>query len=252
MPTGKQQIIYWDTCVFLAWMKDETRPPGDMEGIAEVAKLVMADQVILITSILTRAEILEGKLKPGVIEKYDELMHRSNVVPQNLDPPVARLTSKIRDFYRTTDFELLIPDAIHLATAIHYNTDEFQTFDGVKPKKPRDKRYARSGLLLLDGNVAGHELKIRKPSAAQYELKLKPAEEKPGVKEDERAGTNTALESAKGHEREADPAHSAPVQRSDSGRAQGEAAGEIDDFAKSSYRKIKIKREEETKPEEGG
>jgi hypothetical protein len=69
---------------------------------------------------------------------------------------------------------LLTPDAIHLATAIHYNADEFHTFDGSKPRTPRDKRYTRSGLLLLDGNVAGHGLTVCKPTADQYELRLKP------------------------------------------------------------------------------
>lgn len=82
-----------------------------MEALAEVAKLVQRDQVILITSMLTRAEILESKLKPGVMDKYDLLTRRTNVVPQALDLPVAKLTSKIRDFYLHTDFELLTPDA---------------------------------------------------------------------------------------------------------------------------------------------
>jgi hypothetical protein len=52
----------------------------------------------LVTSI-TRAEVLEGKLKPGVIDKYDLLTRRTKVVPQSLDLLVAKLTSKIRDFY---------------------------------------------------------------------------------------------------------------------------------------------------------
>lgn len=164
MPTGKP-IFYWDTCIFLAWMKDEQRPTGEMEGVAHAAEQVIKEDVILVTSILTRAEILEGKMTKEQMAKYDKMTRRTNVVPQNLDPPVAVLASRIRDFYRTTDFELLIPDAIHLATAIHYNASEFHTFDGSNPKKPRDKRYSRCGLLLLDGNVAGHSLKICKPPA---------------------------------------------------------------------------------------
>jgi predicted nucleic acid-binding protein len=175
MPTGKQQIIYWDTCIFLAWMKDEKRGPGEMEGLKKVADLVSKDQVILITSMLTRAEILESKLKKGVLKLYDAITRRSNVVPNDLDLPIAVLTSKIRDYYLKTDFELLTPDAIHLATAIHYNADEFHTFDGTNPRPPRNpKKYKRCGLLLLDGNVAGYPMKVCKPTADQYELGLKP------------------------------------------------------------------------------
>lgn len=177
MPTGKQQIIYWDTCVFIAWMKDEERPAGEMEGVKRVADLVEKDEVILVTSMLTRAEILESKFTKANVKKYDQVTRRNNVAPQNLDLPVAILTSKIRDYYLSTDFELLTPDAIHLATAIHYNADEFHTFDGSNPRPPRNTtRYKRCGLLLLDGDVAGHKLKICKPTAEQYELKLKPGQ----------------------------------------------------------------------------
>lgn len=183
MPTGKQQqIIYWDTCVFIAWIKDEVRTPGEMEGIKKVADLVEKEKVILITSMLTRAEILESKLKKGDLKKYDQVTRRSNVVPHDLDLPIAVLTSQIRDFYLKTDFELLIPDAIHLATAVHYNADEFHTFDGTNPRPPRNpKRYKRCGLLLLDGNVAGYNLKVCKPTSDQYELRLKPGVQDAGT-----------------------------------------------------------------------
>jgi len=173
MPTGKDHIVYWDTCVFLAWMKDEKRQPGDMEGLGKIASLVERAEVILVTSTLTRAEILNSMTSPDAMKKYDLLLRRSNVVPQNVDLPVAKLTSELMDFYLKSDFELLTPDAIHLATALHYSVNEFHTFDGADPKqKPRNKRYSRTGLLSLDGNVAGKVIKIVRPSADQYELSI--------------------------------------------------------------------------------
>jgi predicted nucleic acid-binding protein len=174
MQTGKKSVFYWDTCIFLAWLKDEKRPAGEMEGIKKVADMVLKDQAILVTATLTRAEILEGRIPKGALKKYDALMRRSNVVPQSLDVPIAVLTSSIRDHYRTTDFELLTPDAIHLATAIYLKVHEFQTFDGSDAKrKPRQAtKYKRCGLLALDGNVAGHPLRIAKPNAQQFELRL--------------------------------------------------------------------------------
>lgn len=214
MPTGKQQIIYWDTCVFLAWIKDEVRAAGDMEGVKKVAELVLKDELILITSMLTRAEILQSKITPDQLAKYDKVTRRSNVVPQDLDLPVAVLTSKIRDYYINSDFELLTPDAIHLATAIHYNADEFQTFDGCKQRTPRNAKYTRCGLLLLDGNVAGHKLRVCKPSAEQYELRLRAIA--PGA-------SNNAQQP-----QEAMPGQTQPtatlLRRSDNGRTQGQAA----------------------------
>jgi predicted nucleic acid-binding protein len=174
MPTGKDHLVYWDTCVFLAWMNDEKRQPGDMEGLGKIASLVERAEVTLVTSTLTRAEILNSMTPPEAMKKYDLLLRRSNVVPQNVDLPVAKLTSELMDFYLKSDFELLTPDAIHLATALHYNVHEFHTFDGANPKQtPRNsKRYSRTGLLLLDGSVAGKVLKIVRPSAEQYELSI--------------------------------------------------------------------------------
>ena len=156
-------------------MNDEKRPVGDMEGLGKIAQLVERAEVILITSTLTRAEILQSKTGTDAMKKYDLLLRRSNVVPHNVDLPIAKLTSELMDFYLDSDFELLTPDAIHLATALHYNAKEFQTFDGANPdKKPRRAKYKRCGLLALNGSVAGRTLAVIRPSAEQYELALPP------------------------------------------------------------------------------
>ena len=156
-------------------MNDETRQAGEMEGLGKIAELVLRAEVTLVTSIITRAEILQSKTSPDAMKKYDGLLRRSNVVPQNVDLPIAKLTSELMDFYIDSDFELLTPDAIHLATAIHDNVHEFHTFDGCKAnQKPKRSKYKRTGLLRLDGSVAGKILKVIKPSADQYELALKP------------------------------------------------------------------------------
>jgi len=38
--TRKANAIYWDTAVFLAWLQNEVRMPGEMEGVAELAILI--------------------------------------------------------------------------------------------------------------------------------------------------------------------------------------------------------------------
>jgi predicted nucleic acid-binding protein len=262
MPTGKDHIVYWDTCVFLAWMNDEKRPAGDMEGLGKIATLVERAEVILITSTITRAEILQSKTPSEAMKKYDTLMRRSNVVPQNVDLPIAKLTSELMDFYINSDFELLTPDAIHLATALHYNAEEFHTFDGVDPnQKPRNKRYTKCGLLSLNGNVAGRPLKVVRPSAEQYELNLtsrtsegsefqltsplgddaqgilqlssgEPVSEISKVVPIDKGGKPDAKT---GDEHKTDPSHPAPVRGSDEGRAQGEATREGPQKAKARH-----------------
>jgi hypothetical protein len=33
--SGIKPIVYWDTCIWLAWIKNEKRDPGEMEGVQE-------------------------------------------------------------------------------------------------------------------------------------------------------------------------------------------------------------------------
>jgi hypothetical protein len=102
-------------------------------------------------------------------------------------------------------------------------------------------------LLYLDGNVAGHPLKVVRPSAVQYELNLAPLSpieeggfqltppQGDGVPGDLFQEPSNVVPINKGDEthaetgdkREADPAHSPSVRGSDEGRPQGEAAGEV-------------------------
>lgn len=146
-----------------------------MEGLSAIAQLVERAEVVLITSTLTRAEILQSKTSADAMKQYDRLLRRSNVVPHNVDLPIAKLTSELMDFYLNSDFELLTPDAIHLATALHYNAKEFHTFDGANgTKKPRRSKYSRCGLLNLNGDVAGRPLAVLRPSSEQYLLALPP------------------------------------------------------------------------------
>ncbi|HYP09644.1 MAG TPA: hypothetical protein VER03_25695 [Bryobacteraceae bacterium] len=123
------------------------------------------------TCTLFRAELLESRLPKGGIEKYDKFMRRTNVMPISMDSKVPALASTVRDRYIDTDFELLTPDAVHLATYMQ-NADEFQTFDGSDPKnKPGNPKKKRCGLLLLNGDtVNGKKFAIVKPSAKQVDL----------------------------------------------------------------------------------
>lgn len=56
-----------------------------------------------------------------------------------------------------------------LASAIHYQVDEFVTFDSRDVKKPSK---AKRGILPLSRNVAGFRLQITKPVAQNSELAL--------------------------------------------------------------------------------
>ncbi len=148
--TWKGRTVYWDTCVVLSWIKNEQRKPGHMEGVEEAVREIAKGEIGLITSVLTRAEVWDTKLNSTQKNRLDKLFRRTNVAYVPLDFAIAELTSELRDFYHASDFELLLPDAIHLATAIHLDAIEFQTFDGVNTRPPKNPEKSKAGLLNLD------------------------------------------------------------------------------------------------------
>lgn len=168
MPGGSP-LYYWDTCLFLAWLKDEERPTGEMDGVRELIELSRRREVRFMTSTLTSVEVLASKIPTGFDNLFKNLLKRINRV--SVDIKVAGMAHDVRDYYasRRSEFgnkTLSTPDAIHLATAIIYRADEFHTFD--------DKGSSKSlGLIPLSGDVAGNRLRICKPVATRPQLDLR-------------------------------------------------------------------------------
>ena len=165
MPPTK--LVYWDSSVFRAWLKDESRPKGEMDGIHEVVGLVEARKVRLMTSVVARTEVFEANLSVEAKEMYAKLLQRRNVQTVDNDLRVSQQARELREFYAARKNGLpglTTPDAIHLATAIHYGADEFHTFD--------DGKKGGRSLLSLDGDVAGHDLRVIKPPFTQYRLPI--------------------------------------------------------------------------------
>ncbi len=68
--------LYWDSCVFIAWMKDEPRPAGEIDGIRDIVEKAKRREVSIITSTLTYAEVTEAKVGAGVMNIFDDLFKR--------------------------------------------------------------------------------------------------------------------------------------------------------------------------------
>lgn len=167
MPHDK--VIYWDSSIFIAWLKNEQRPPGEMDGVLECVYHVKSKKVKLITSTLTRTEVFEANLTNEVREMYSKLLSRRNVQLIDADLRVTELARKLREYYKDQSKidglpTLTTADAIHLATAVHFKVDEFHTFD--------DGKKGGRSLLSLNGNVAGYQLTILKPPVSQYRLPI--------------------------------------------------------------------------------
>jgi predicted nucleic acid-binding protein len=156
---GADPLYYWDTCLFLAWIKDEERKSGEMDGVREIIERQKKRDCQIMTSVITTVEVLQGSIPAGVDTLFTGLMKR--VARVGVDSKVAQLAHDIRGHYQKSDGnKLKVPDALHLATAILHRAEQFHTFDET--------------LITLSGNVAGHKLLICKPEAKNPGLDLRP------------------------------------------------------------------------------
>jgi predicted nucleic acid-binding protein len=157
--------VFWDSCVFIAWIKDERDKHGadalaDIEGMIQAAQ---ANELVIVTSIIARLEVLESDIPAHKRGDYDTLMRNSRRYHhQDLTHPIVETAHFIRDYYKqatrnSDDRTLSVPDSIMLATAIETEASPLYTFDEKGDKKCL-------GLLQLNGRVADKwDVKIVKP-----------------------------------------------------------------------------------------
>ena len=150
-------FYYWDTCLFLAWLKDEERRTGEMDGVRDIIQRMKRRDARVMTSVLTSVEVLAARIPVGIDSPFKGLLKRVSQV--SMDIRVASLAHDLRNHYAMAGRSLKTPDAIHLATAIHYRVDEFHTFD--------------DQLISLSGNVGGHKLAVCKPVTIAPQLDLR-------------------------------------------------------------------------------
>jgi predicted nucleic acid-binding protein len=172
-------LIYWDTCVWLAWLTKQG-DPGHLAGLEQFAEQFESGKKTLITSALTRVEVLQCTLTEEQRDCYRLLFKRRNFQEIPITGVIIDLAHDIRNFYQQQKMKggasaPTTPDAIHLATAIKFGASEFHTFDGGK------KQGKKRGLTPLSGNVAGHNLLIRFPFIPQgiLDFNKPPEEQKP-------------------------------------------------------------------------
>jgi predicted nucleic acid-binding protein len=152
--TGKN-IIYWDSCIFIAWLKNEPRnDPNDLLGIEKLVTLFEMGQIDIATSAITFIEVLQNETGLAEFEKFRQLFSRRNIFLVDVDRKIAELSHDIRNYYRQFNSKTLsTPDCIHLATAIIFQCSEFYTFDG-------------------ESNYPGKLLTLEKPIAGEYDLNI--------------------------------------------------------------------------------
>ena len=116
MPGINPPLYYWDTCLFLAWLKDEERNTGEMDGIRDIIQRMKRRDAKVMTSVLTTVEVLAAKIPVGIDSPFKDLLKRINRV--SMDVRVATLAHDLRNHYALLGRSIKAPDAIHLATPL--------------------------------------------------------------------------------------------------------------------------------------
>ncbi|HUE21599.1 MAG TPA: PIN domain-containing protein [Bryobacteraceae bacterium] len=127
----------------------------------------MAGRLIIVTSAITMLEMLSSQMSGEHKDAFGRIFSDPNLQMVDLDRRVAGKAAAIRSHYDDRKYKpdgsvssggiMGMGDAIHLATAIHFEVAEFQTLDGSGKNKRRFDH------LRLDGSVAGARLSIKMP-----------------------------------------------------------------------------------------
>lgn len=158
---GERTVAYWDAGIFISQIT-QADDPEDLDGIAYYGEEFSAGRCTPVTSVVTRVEVLDGKLRPENAERFRAFLDRPDVCLASVNTAIADLAHTIRNFYAALADGLGpvgTADAIHLATAIVMKCDVFLTLDGKDGRKRRDRP-----LLPLSPVIAGrYNLVVRPP-----------------------------------------------------------------------------------------
>lgn len=170
------EFEYWDSCVFLALLQNETHRAGEMQYLEQQARKFDIGALAIVTSSIARIEVFEARLSDESKLKFRSMYTRSNFTFIDANVNVCQLASEIRDYYFNNPVDQLYPstpDAIHIASAI---TAQSFTKDGIllitfdDENKPKLKEVA---LTKLSGLVANkYNLKICRPPLANLQAGL--------------------------------------------------------------------------------
>jgi predicted nucleic acid-binding protein len=235
MSGKRRRLHYWDSCIFFAWIKQETCWPEEVtRGIEQEIEQAYSKELIIVTSVLTLNEVLQSQMSKEQKERYQGIFHHPSLQLVEIDRRIASDAAVIREAHDTRVFDrdgnriagclMSMGDSFHLATAIRYEVNAFKTLDG----SSRHKR--QFDLLALNGNVALSRLAVNMPKYVPPPEPLKgPVLEIQGTQADLFA--NTEIEkveerNAAGAEERASEFKPAGVRGGGDGHPQGEARAE--------------------------
>lgn len=147
-------LIYWDSSVFLAWLKPETSRHRQCRDILDEAEL---GKLRIVTSAITLTEVIKLKGSPKLKAEDEAKIAKFFKQPYLV---VYQLNRRIGEDARHLIWlhsKLEPKDSIHLATADYAKVLEVHTFDA-------------KHMIPLDGRIGTPPLRICEPQLDQSKL----------------------------------------------------------------------------------
>lgn len=145
------KVQYWDTCIFLAWIKNECRLiKEETNGWKVLIHNLEERKIHVVTSSITLAELHYGKYFSNSVdpqEAHELEKDFFKALTQGIfrictfDQQAGMLAKEIRDYFNVNKTScgksgrISLADSVHLATAIQMKVHVFQTFDKNELKK---------------------------------------------------------------------------------------------------------------------
>jgi predicted nucleic acid-binding protein len=168
---AEKKRVYWDACIWFALIKQE---PGRFHRCQHVIDMARRGEVEIWTSALTLAEVFRKQcggpeatsLPADKDEEFEDFLAQDFVFEVQLDRLIG---VSARRLLRAHAALKKPQDAVHLASAVWNDLDEFHTFDA-------------ANLLCLNGSIStrgGRPLRICEPPEPPTDLfsSLTPIEE---------------------------------------------------------------------------
>ena len=149
---GRKIKYYWDTCIYLAWLRQEQTHKGTIPSIEGIIQRARDGKVTIYTSVITIAEVLTEKLPAKQRKDFEGCFRFGEHELYDVDVRIAQKASKIREIALAlhNGKKIKTPDAIHIATAQIIGVEQLHTLD--------------NELIALHGSKAVDGLNITKPS----------------------------------------------------------------------------------------
>src|SRR4051794_4351861 len=112
MASGDRPVYYWETSMWIVYLNGGTEHPDVFVRAEEIAKLIRRNQVLIVTSVITRAELLEHRLGPQKLRTYDDQFARKNVIEQPVTRAVCLRASDFRSHFATLRKGAKFADAV--------------------------------------------------------------------------------------------------------------------------------------------